>query len=148
MTNTTKCDVNAYCSNTEGSYYCTCNRGYSGNGTSCTGNHVYLLIYLLISLFLVFLARQSKSISSYRDNLLDEALFCCDLAIHLMLSVLLAFSLLQFMISKRITAYIISVFHWHSVLSTIKPANCNLYIKQRVLYTTSADWLAKRLTLI
>ena len=50
--------------------------------------------------------------SSYRDNLLDEALFCWDLAIQLMLSVLLAFSLLQFMVSKGlITAYIISDFH-------------------------------------
>ena len=36
----------------------------------------YSFIDLLIYLFLVFLARQSKSISSYRDNLLDEALFC------------------------------------------------------------------------
>ena len=100
MTNTTTCDVNAYCSNTEGSYHCSCNRGYSGNGTSCTGNHVYLLIYL----FLVFPARQVKSISSYRDNLLDEALFCWDLAIHLMLSVLWVFSLLQFNDLYRITA--------------------------------------------
>lgn len=29
-----------------------------------------------------------------------------------------------------------------------KLANCNLYIKQRGIYTTCADWLAKRLTLI
>ena len=31
------CNVNAYCNNTNGSYNCTCNPGYSGNGISCTG---------------------------------------------------------------------------------------------------------------
>ena len=31
------CDVNAECSNTEGSYRCVCNLGYSGNGINCTG---------------------------------------------------------------------------------------------------------------
>ena len=29
------CDVNAYCNNTVGSYRCTCNSWYQGNGTSC-----------------------------------------------------------------------------------------------------------------
>lgn len=31
------CDVNANCSNTDGSYNCICKRGFTGNGTSCTG---------------------------------------------------------------------------------------------------------------
>ncbi|XP_027043630.1 uncharacterized protein LOC113671585 [Pocillopora damicornis] len=30
------CDVNAYCTNTAGSYYCTCKGGYTGNGRSCS----------------------------------------------------------------------------------------------------------------
>ncbi|CAH3192560.1 unnamed protein product, partial [Porites evermanni] len=34
-TNVHKCDTNAVCSNTEGSYNCTCSPGYTGNGTSC-----------------------------------------------------------------------------------------------------------------
>ena len=29
------CDANAYCNNTVGSYRCTCNSWYQGNGTSC-----------------------------------------------------------------------------------------------------------------
>ena len=31
------CGVNAECSNTLGSYNCTCEDGYEGNGTNCTG---------------------------------------------------------------------------------------------------------------
>ena len=31
------CHVNAQCTNTIGSYRCTCKPGYSGNGTRCTG---------------------------------------------------------------------------------------------------------------
>ena len=29
------CDSNATCNNTDGSYTCTCNTGYSGSGESC-----------------------------------------------------------------------------------------------------------------
>ena len=35
--NSHKCHGNAYCNNTVGSYNCTCNSGYSGNGFNCTG---------------------------------------------------------------------------------------------------------------
>ena len=31
------CDVNAQCDNLIGSFYCTCRRGYSGNGVVCSG---------------------------------------------------------------------------------------------------------------
>lgn len=29
------CDVNAVCTNTDGSFDCTCNVGYTGDGTEC-----------------------------------------------------------------------------------------------------------------
>ena len=35
---THNCDGNATCTNTEGSYSCECNGGYTGDGTSCDGN--------------------------------------------------------------------------------------------------------------
>ena len=31
------CDVNAFCTDTVGSYTCTCNTGYTGDGFTCTG---------------------------------------------------------------------------------------------------------------
>ena len=31
------CDNNATCNNTVGSYTCTCNIGYTGDGFTCTG---------------------------------------------------------------------------------------------------------------
>lgn len=34
---TDKCSVNALCSNSEGSYSCTCKLGYFGDGTDCDG---------------------------------------------------------------------------------------------------------------
>ena len=36
--NISDCDVNANCTNTFGSYKCTCKVGYIGDGRSCSGN--------------------------------------------------------------------------------------------------------------
>ena len=36
------CDENAYCMDNEGSFFCTCNHGYTGDGFTCCE---YTLIY-------------------------------------------------------------------------------------------------------
>lgn len=38
------CSMNANCTNTIGSYFCTCEEGYTGNGTECEG--MYMLYYV------------------------------------------------------------------------------------------------------
>ena len=35
--NDNNCDTNAACTNTQGSFSCACNPGYSGDGQTCTG---------------------------------------------------------------------------------------------------------------
>ena len=36
---THNCHINANCTNRNGSFYCTCNPGYMGNGTFCEGRY-------------------------------------------------------------------------------------------------------------
>ena len=40
------CHANAECTNTIGSYQCKCNKGYTGNGTLCTGKYSRAVQYM------------------------------------------------------------------------------------------------------
>ena len=42
---TNECDTNAECSNTEGSYTCSCRKGYTGDGKNCAGNFFFLFYF-------------------------------------------------------------------------------------------------------
>ena len=48
-TNTHKCDANAQCNNTDGSYNCSCRKGFDGDGINCTGS--FKIYVFVISLF-------------------------------------------------------------------------------------------------
>ena len=42
------CQINATCSNIDGSYTCTCSEGYTGNGTLCQGQYPPWIIYTIL----------------------------------------------------------------------------------------------------
>ena len=56
-----RCDVNANCSNTYGSYKCTCKEGYNGTGHVCTGMMNSLRFNLCIGLGTGILSVESKN---------------------------------------------------------------------------------------
>ena len=42
---TDTCAMNATCTNTPGSYQCSCNIGFTGDGTSCSERHIHVHVY-------------------------------------------------------------------------------------------------------
>ena len=45
------CDINANCSNTYGSYFCTCRTGYTGDGLQCNGK---FFLQAMLSFYLIY----------------------------------------------------------------------------------------------
>ena len=53
--NMSRCDENANCTNTDGSYNCSCNHGYEGDGFNCTGNKITFVYLFLLKLIKISL---------------------------------------------------------------------------------------------
>ena len=47
------CADEAVCTDTDGSYNCACNTGYTGDGVNCTSKLLHMLYYVLYKLFFV-----------------------------------------------------------------------------------------------
>ena len=46
------CDFNANCTNNDGSFSCTCQIGYTGNGLYCEGKNItYTILVSIVFLF-------------------------------------------------------------------------------------------------
>ena len=56
--NTThSCDIAALCTNTKGTYECSCNSGYEGDGYNCTGKALRCIIfsYMISNEYIVYI---------------------------------------------------------------------------------------------
>ena len=56
MTGSDNCHTNAQCTDTEGSFTCSCNAGYTGDGVTCTSKIDVSLLYMMWAYMNVIIA--------------------------------------------------------------------------------------------
>ena len=66
------CDQNALCTNTKGSFSCSCKEGFTGNGTYCRGNFVQLSIGSLFRFALFYRQKNLIFITMFGAVLRNE----------------------------------------------------------------------------
>ena len=65
------CYINANCTNSEGSFSCSCYPGYTGDGfEACTGRHDFIVFILDTNLVLSRVCLNNQHLQSTRQNVL------------------------------------------------------------------------------
>ena len=62
------CDIHASCTNSDGSYACSCNQGFSGDGHKCDGKMINYLAKIFIQGWFN-VGPASKTVVQHRTNL-------------------------------------------------------------------------------
>ena len=74
------CDSNANCTNNDGSFSCSCQRGYTGNGLSCEGKGIIVGQYesLDIANCKYFISRMQCGVMQYIKNIYTDKANACN----------------------------------------------------------------------
>jgi hypothetical protein len=76
------CDNNANCINTEGSFKCTCQIGYKGNGTTCNGEGIFLSIRTVADLYFPCICLNMHILMNYVACLFSSIYLSENILIH------------------------------------------------------------------
>ena len=73
QTNNGGCSAVASCSNTEGGFTCTCPSGYAGDGTTCSGVQIHLLMMMMMMIIIIIIIILSIALQRFNAILLHES---------------------------------------------------------------------------
>ena len=69
------CETNAACANTDGSFECTCNDGYNGDGQTCTGAPYFYWPFVVAIIFDLSVALATSPSSAEVEEACHSAVY-------------------------------------------------------------------------